>query len=526
MSTFRLICADALQGLRQLPDESVDCIVTSPPYWGLRAYGTQPQIWDAAPGCQHEWGEAVRTPWANDVPGPNGRVKNLQASRKAKWTGPFCSHCGAWRGELGSEPTYHLYIAHIVTVFTEAHRVLRKTGTTWLNIGDCFATGAGKVGQCPGGGEQGERWAGYRGTRGDSPKHAAGAIGPMTQPNRLPQPGLKPKDLCMIPHRIAIALQEAGWWVRMDVVWSKPNPLPESVEDRPTKSHEYVFLLSKSERYFYNVDAIREPYVGITVHDQTGQGYIAPGQTPQRGNRATSHKGSSFSQGKTGVNGLGRVSEAEREDNPAGRNKRSVWTINTEPYPDAHFAVMPEALVEPCILAGCPPSGKNCDCSELIQTPTGTGCIDDPTLEIGRAGLNRPRREGEGRRPINRRQQRGYAEQLSTSPFRSEMEQQAGSAFAHYIRTDKSGARPLPDGLLTEWLQIGWLVPVSSECNCPEAPAGVVLDPFCGSGTVGAVSLLHRRNFIGIDLNPDYIRMARERIYQASSPLLEDTEVA
>jgi DNA modification methylase len=208
---------------------------------------------------------------------------------------------------------------------------------------------------------------------------------------------------------VAFALQADGWYLRADIVWAKGNPMPESVTDRPTKSHEYLFLLTKSDRYYYDQDAIREPYVGLNEHDVTGPGYSAPGQTRQAGNRSDSHKGSSFTHGKTGINGQGRVSEAERVDNPLGRNKRSVWTVNTQPFRGSHFAVMPEKLVEPCILAGCP--------------------------------------EG-----------------------------------------------------------------------------GTVLDPFAGSGTVGVVALGLGRKFVGIDLNPAYIEMARNRIHN-SAPLL-NLEVA
>ena len=205
MRQFRILQGDALAVLRTLPAESVHCCVTSPPYFGLRDYG---------------------------VP-----------------------------GQIGLELSYPDYVARLLEVFREVRRVLRSDGTLWLNIGDSYATGAGKVGECPGGGKQGERWKGYRGGHDASPKHADGAIGPMTQANRLPQPGLKPKDLMMIPARVALALQADGWYLRSDIIWAKPNPMPESVTDRPTKAHEYLFLLSKSERYFYDYEAIKEPAI-------------------------------------------------------------------------------------------------------------------------------------------------------------------------------------------------------------------------------------------------------------------------
>lgn len=283
--SVRIISADVLAGLAQIDDESVHCVVTSPPYWGLRDYGVA--------------------------------------------------------GQIGMEPTPEAFVARIVEVFREVRRVLRKDGTLWLNLGDCYATGAGKVGGAPGGGEQGARWAGYRGGHGkvnsgkaayhlpDQPK------GPMTQPNRMPLPGLKPKDLIGIPWRVAFALQADGWWLRSDIIWSKPNPMPESVTDRPTKAHEYVFLLTKAERYWYDAEAIKETAIW-----------------PDGPNSPKSIK-TPYGQGLTRANAQGRVIDLAS----GTRNKRSVWTIATAPFPEAHFATFPPDLPEICIKAGCPVGG-------------------------------------------------------------------------------------------------------------------------------------------------------------------------
>ena len=350
-----ILVGDAIERLKELPDESVNCCVTSPPYWGLRNYGVD--------------------------------------------------------GQIGLEATPQLYVDRLLQVLREVRRVLRSDGTLWLNLGDCYATGAGAVGDCPGGGEQGARWRGdvdrirddkrgYRGERlangrGDQPailrkktralrdgshcgKHTAMAsMGPMSQPNRMPIAGLKPKDLVGMPWRVAFALQADGWWLRSDIIWSKPNPMPESVQDRPTKAHEYIFLLSKSEHYFYDGAAIREQDHntdhprGFTEEIDRQQ----PGASPHRGLRTL--------EGRNG----------------AGRNKRTVWEVGTGSFPDAHFATFPEKLIEPCILAGSP----------------------------------------------------------------------AG---------------------------------------------GVVLDPFMGAGTTALVSLKARRQFIGIELNPEYAKIAEARIWQ------------
>ena len=292
-----LIQADA----RRIPikDGCIQCVVTSPPYWGLRDYGTAEQI--------------------------------------------------------GLERTPDDYVREIVAVFREVRRVLTSDGVLWLNLGDCYATGAGAVGNCPGGGEQGARWAGdqyqgHRGSRGGSPKqrHTGAAVGPMTQPNRMPLPGLKPKDLVGIPWRVAFALQADGWYLRSDVIWSKPNPMPESTIDRPTKAHEYVFLLTKNERYYYDAEAIKEPANAANAHDATGAGYDAPGQKPHSGSRSGN---------KTRKYGddIGRPGSHLGSSIPwegFTRNRRSVWSIATRPYSGAHFATMPEKLAEPCILAG------------------------------------------------------------------------------------------------------------------------------------------------------------------------------
>lgn len=298
--SFRMLCGDALDVLRTLPDEGANCCVTSPPYWGLRNYGMENQI--------------------------------------------------------GLEATPEQYVARLVDVFRELRRVLRNDGTLWLNLGDCYATGAGEVGNCPGGGEQGERWAGYRGTRDGSPKHSAAAIGPMVQPNRMPIPGLKPKDLVGIPWRVAFALQADGWWLRSEIIWSKPNPMPESVTDRPTKAHEQIFLLTKNERYHYDADAIAEPCGGFN--------------------------GSSFTTGKThdARHHLAAVGKGERTE-PTRRNKRSVWTIATLPTPDAHFATFPIDLAQTCILAGTPAEGL------VIDPFAGAGTTGLAALKHGRRFL-------------------------------------------------------------------------------------------------------------------------------------------
>lgn len=371
-----------------LADKSVDCVVTSPPYWGLRAYaGEHERVWGGALDCAHHW-RANLQPAANGIIHERGMsgetLSSNSATRKPKIS-TFCSACGAWRGALGLEPTPELYVQHIVQIFRDVRRVLKKRGTLWLNMGDCYATGAGKVGECPGGGEQGARWRGYRGQHGTDPKRdrraigAAGkglewegGIGPMCQPNRMPLPGLKPKDLVGIPWRVAFALQADGWYLRRDIVWAKPNPMPESVLDRPTGNHEYLFLLTKAGKYFYDAEAIAEP--------QEPSERARRLREQQNGLDTVYHLRADIPHGQRapGQNGCARTARARQALALKGvRNRRSVWEIATH-ADGAHFAVFPPELVRICVLAGCPEDG-------IVYDPfAGSGTVGQVAFKLGR----------------------------------------------------------------------------------------------------------------------------------------------
>lgn len=320
-----ILAGNALEVLATLPAESVHCIVTSPPYFGLRAYdGVEPSLWDADPACAHEWAESAtarqtgRNDGGRDIGGRGGNYKEDGPRGEKTATGSHCSKCGAWRGCLGNEPTVELYVAHMVAIFREARRVLRRDGLLFLNLGDSFAAHAGPQvdGTMQRKGSQVGAWSGKR---------------------RAPPTGYKPKDLLMVPHRVALALQADGWWVRMDNVWEKPNCMPDSCTDRPTRSHEYVFMLSRSARYWYDADAIREPVTGGT-HGGAWRG----------NNKVDLADGDVRFRSPTS---LGNADAA------AGRNARSVWRIATKPYAGAHFAVMAPDVAARCILSGCPAGG-------------------------------------------------------------------------------------------------------------------------------------------------------------------------
>lgn len=339
----RIINADVIDGLRQLPDESVHCAVTSPPYWGLRDYGVI--------------------------------------------------------GQLGLEPTLGEHIAKMVEVFREVRRVLRSDGTLWLNYGDCYATS-------PNGRSAADTKAAGNDDRTfrDKPFSTIGPIQARSnngEGQHHDRRGgiLKPKDLCMIPNRLAIALQDDGWWVRSEIIWAKPNPMPESINDRPATSHEKIFLLSKSARYFYDAESVRQGRVSDEVANPfRGGSYVGgePGPRKVVGNKrvkqdatARSAAGAGASSGRrmagfnerwdakektraseTGPRHAGHVNHTGIEATPRGegRNLRNyeraplgVWEIGTAPFSDAHFATFPPELAKRCIIAGCPVGGTVLD---------------------------------------------------------------------------------------------------------------------------------------------------------------------
>ncbi len=326
-----ILQGDALTVLRTLPAESVHCVVTSPPYWGLRDYGTASWVGGIA-GCDHS--PSDRGPSDRRSSTLGGGVTTIGEQERGRQAyRAVCGKCGATRidSQLGLEATPELYVERMVDILSGVFRVLRKDGTLWLNLGDSYAattsgnhngTGATTLGKSKGAGNMlgARRWGELT---------SAANVGVVkTRPANL-----KPKDLVGIPWRVAFALQANGWYLRSDIIWSKPNPMPESVTDRPTKAHEYLFLLAKSERYYYDARAIAE----VSVIGRGAVRNITPGT---KGAASTRNDWDRF----------GVV-------NDGTRNKRSVWEIATQPYPEAHFATFPEALVEPCIKAGCPKDG-------------------------------------------------------------------------------------------------------------------------------------------------------------------------
>jgi len=679
-----------------LADKSMHCCVTSPPFFGLRDYGLPPSHWPAM----------------TYVPMSGAAPISIDAM--------VCC--------LGLEKTVAAYVGHLVYVGREMWRVLRDDGTLWLNLGDSYA-GSGK-GHVKHGTLEGYKQKTNKGS--------------LTGATAIVTDGLKPKDLVGIPWRVAFALQADGWYLRSDIIWHKPNPMPESVRDRPTKAHEYIFLLSKSKRYFYDGEAVKEP---STMHSADW-------------NEDGTQKRQSFKRGHGNAKNSDPGKEPFRAI-AATRNRRTVWTISTKPYKGAHFATFPPALIEPCIKAGtsergcCPECGapwercnrsrnvvysghenktvqsmpqgqtggsvlpsesqdlqdlrsqekksaptrqsrtrtgdseiiprdtsrrsrgtpaplsgdgtwqrdnvskraqiptyregqgtikstggsveqngegaiewpdplcpeksvvaeragdihgtglgtdiretaaplqllrgaihkeptgdhRSCDalikrrdaqsrkhssgvsvvqlkersqpvdqvtttgwrptcgCNErgadlkpddldVIASPTGERAGDDSSLETGRAGYNRPRGDAEGRRKITRYEQRQYAKQIKASPHRDAMTSEAGDAFAHYIRTDRSGGRPVPEDLLEAWLGKGWLKRVDPPNYQPYEPVPcIVLDPFGGAGTTKLEAERLGRRAVVCELKGEYCQMARDRT-KVDLPLFDFQEAA
>ncbi len=359
-----ILHGDAYTILKTLPDESVQCCITSPPYYLLRDYGVEGQIGiESLHDCLG---------WA---------------------TGDNCGEC---------------YVCHLRQVFSEVRRVLRSDGILWLNIGDSYA-GSGKAGNNP---EYQKRHTEF----GKPSKHKE-RFGPSVKPIG----GLKNKDLMGVPWRTALALQSDGWWLRSDIIWNKSRVMPENVTDRPTKGHEYIFLLTKSAKYFYDSFAIREKAVCPL------------------GSRGS--KGSKERSSIKGVNS--RPPEYAISD--GYRNKRTVWDVLPQGFKEAHFATFPEELVRPMILAGTSEKGKCANC---------------------------------------------------------------GSPYVRKLEKIKNVHKTLVEFPVTK--MIGW--EKTCNCDCSTVEPCVVLDPFNGAGTTGVVAAQHGINYIGIEINKEYIEMSEKRI--------------
>lgn len=428
--SVKILVGDCRHVLASIDPGSVHCVVTSPPYFGLRDYGTG--TWEGGDqACGHVVGEMRRgLGLADSVVSVRGgghkaaEVENIKAK-------DVCPHCDARRvdSQIGLELRPAEYVEQIVAVMREVRRVLVDDGVLWLNLGDSYARSDAKGGSGFGGKNQAYLGDNYARAHADIP------------------PGLKAKDLIGIPWRVAFALQEDGWYLRQDIIWSKPNPMPESVTDRCTKAHEYIFLLSKSERYFFDAGAIAEP----SVYADSGRSSAGPDDLDPDRKRNDRTVGASFR----------AITQT--------RNKRSVWTVATRPFTEAHFATFPPALIEPCILAGTSERGHCPTCGARWSRVVEKIREKDPTAgksAMRGAGSNRENDSGKTNRE--------------------------GREFQRVVSTE------------TTW---------EPGCDCGAEPVpDVVLDPFGGAGTTALVADQNKRDAIIVELNPEYAEMASRRI--------------
>jgi len=517
----------------ELPNECVQMVCTSPPYWSLRKYsGEQDLIWGGDKDCEHKWeDETIKHDALRHRPSEKcivGSEKNPAIRPGSKVISGFCSLCGAWRGALGLEPTIELYLQHLIEIMREIRRVLRKDGVFFLNIGDSYA-GSGSPGGDFRDGKGGDEYL--------RPYNRKGGV-------------LKPKDLCLVPFRVAISAQEDGWWVRSVIIWSKNNPMPSSSTDRPTVSHEYILMLTKSGKSLYwthrdgggtrerpkadykwvNIKsdeevAIEPPdwKVKIKCPECDGTGYVdmdalwsisdkcptcnGKGKTQlwKRINLWTGHDyywdqeavrepyteplnrwgGDSLKRdtSKTaaykemqniGYSSAFRVGRPMRPD-PSGRNIRSVWEFPTVPYPGAHFAVFPDRLPQLCIKAATPEEGCCAKC----------GAPWARVLEKKPSQFNIRVRDAKTGRAAPEEGYKASEEELARYP----------------------GNHPDPGYSRT----LGW--EGTCKCNAPRVPS-LVLDPLMGAGTTLEEAKKLNRYAAGYDLAEEYCQLTVERCRQ------------
>ena len=477
---------NVLDALRLLPDESINMVATSPPYWALRDYGVGHQVWGGDPECDHEWGDEIAGRSQSGGTGastlgaasggnsisPEGVQRSLERSHAAPKRSSFCSKCWAWRGCLGLEPTPNLFVKHLVLIGREIRRVLHPSGTFWLNLGDSYMSHSASAGAQVGGfeGERQKQEDGYR---------EAAIIG---KPSKVP--GLKDKDLVGVPWRAALALQADGWWLRNDIIWHKANAMPSSVRDRFSCKYEHVFMFAKQARYFFDLDAVKVPHTSGT-YDEEGnfepnQQWFESGEGQRKMDQTDGQLGHLAASPRRVGRGL---------FDAAGKNPGDVWKLSTGGYKGAHFAVWPRHLVERFIRAGSSEHGRCVACKAPWKRLT----------------------EKVGDIPMTDR--RRNLAQYATSDVRLS---QDGGGTAH----STLGAGAGGDVPLRKTVTVGWAP--TCGCDTQEVEPCVVLDTFSGSGTTGEVAMKLGRNYVGLDLNHEYLPLAQARLEGRKAPTEDD----
>lgn len=452
----RIICGDALNVLTRLPSDSIDCVVTSPPYWSLRDYGIEPQVWGGDPNCQHNFnlkeiqtGQCHWNSGGEVIPYGERKIRN-----GAKRELGFCLKCGAWKGSLGLEPTFDLFIKHLCDIFDEVKRVLKKEGTCWVNLGDTYS------GSCQGAGKNTkERVEGKRTENLGSSKNYLMKYGhALTTKPPSSKTSIPNKCLCLIPFRFAIEMVNRGWILRNVIIWRKPNCMPSSVKDRFTVDFEYLLFFVKNKKYWFEAQyedskTIYEKF-NVRVRDYSKKKI----QCPQF--KATPFEVEQYH---------GRNIEYGNK-----KNKRCIWTITTKPFKEAHFAVFPPQLVETPIRAGCP---------EFVCKKCGKARKRIIKIDYVKQSI------------------------ISESQKYNPKDKKFKTNVTYGKKKRIDGKEVYVHGYPV-YKEHGY---ASCSCNAGFRP-GIVLDPFSGSGTTLAVAKNLGRNYIGIDLNPEYIKMAERRI--------------
>ena len=439
----KIICGDCIEVMKEIPDNVIDCVVTSPPYWGLRDYGDDiAVIWDGDENCEHEFNEyGSKLLHENRQNLDGGTIGNDDFREKLHGFGNakagFCSKCGAWRGQLGLEPTFELYIKHLCDIFDEIKRVLKKEGTIWINLGDTYGGSGNRSGHTLETSNLNRLTVGYGATEGNQK---------LTKKYE--------KSLCCIPERFMIEMINRGWILRNKIVWHKKNCMPSSAKDRFTVDWEYLLFFSKSKKYYFEqqFEEISENFNSIQRRK-----YIMSDKSNVKNN------GSQFNVKPT---------NAFMGHHVYKRNKRCMWTINTKRFSDAHFAVFPEELVRTPILAGCP---------EFV-------C----------------KKCGKAREPIFEPSEE-YKKFLKAGSWTKDTDEDID------LR-NKIGfqAHSKQFSVTADYKKKGY-----TNCNCKtEFEPGIVLDPFMGSGTTGLVARKLGRNFIGLEIKREYVKMAEKRLAQ------------
>ena len=459
MNQLTFVNAEVRAAARKMPKGQFHCIVTSPPYWALRDYGIAPTLWGGRPRCKHEFDKATYT--LHHDRGDSSTLEGAsQDTKPVRVTSSTCHKCGAWLGCLGLEPTVQLYIAHLTEALMAAASLLRDDGVMFVNIGDCYAGN--------GGGAQGKSGARGRGLPPGASKHQAFSNRRDSSRPRVAAKGrvmakrgegLKPKDLVGIPWEMAFALRAAGLWLRIDNIWDKTNGLPNSADDRPTLSHETVFLFTKSAHYYYDRYGFQEAVTG-NAHPR-GDGINPKAIDAPEGVKANERWA-------TSANAL-----------VASRNMRSVWTFPTAQFKGAHFATFPPELAERCIRVGTSMHG----CCGLCGAAYARAIEKVENLE------RRQEYGGDEKGEYVGRSEKDYSE--------------------NGVQTPGDVKRNI---LASTWdvRTIGWY----PTCDCP--PADVVpcrvLDPFAGAFTTVMVADRLLRSATGIEASSSFVSLGRKRI--------------